>query len=101
MQVMCLAQQVRKPAAAAKRIKPGIAEHRGVAEKAIVDGSREHVQGLGFVAQIAELPRQVKHSLRIAERRVEELLTYAYSALECRFFAKHGGAQRMITGVRK
>ena len=36
MQVMCLAQQVRKRAAAAERIKPGIADHRGVAEKAIV-----------------------------------------------------------------
>src|SRR5260370_16520470 len=70
---MSFAHKARKFTPRSQRIEPRVKQHCGMAEKAVVDGAGQHVQCLGFLTQITQLPRQIIHPLRIAERRLHQL----------------------------
>src|SRR5713226_5824690 len=75
MQLLRFAQEICKFGPASQCIEPRIANHRGVAVETIVDRTRKHAERLAILAEIAELPRQVIHALRIAEGGLEQLPT--------------------------
>src|ERR1700682_2311313 len=73
MELVRFAKQRSEYRASSQGVEPRITDHGGIAEEAVIDGAGQHIQRPGFLAEVAELPRQIIHALRIAESCLQQL----------------------------
>src|SRR5215472_9663714 len=75
VQLLRFAQRIGEFIQSTQRIQPGVAQHRRVAEKTLLDGAGQHFQRHGFFTQVGELTRHIEQALGVAKRGLAELFT--------------------------
>ena len=68
MEFVGLAQKPDKLLVAAEGVEPGVADHGGIAEEAVLDGAGKLLEGLGTFTKKSELPGEIVETFRIAEK---------------------------------
>jgi len=82
MHLLGFVQGARELRTRAEGIEPRIAHHRGITEKALGDGARQHLERGSFLTEVTELPGEIVQAFRVAE------VAFISCSLACRLSSR-------------
>ena len=73
---MGLTQKPDKLLVAPEGVEPGVADHGGITEEAVLNGAGKLLEGLGAFTKKSELPGEIVETFRIAESSGRQLIAF-------------------------